>query len=187
MAVTLDNFKKGLAVLWATFPSIKPNSDSEFILRVWLKAFSRLTDEQFLNGIQKFVFEIKKLYPSDNWIAILLDICKPKLRENANDVTRLIMDTISNYNYYDPEGFRNSLNKLKKQSPIAYATGERLGWTDMVQTSNMEVLRGQIFRSAEMEIKRANETGIIQINASGSEVVLLSEIQELNKIEYKGE
>lgn len=173
--ISSNSFKKGIAVLLAAFPHLKPDDESkEYVLRFWKAAIDKncATDEQFLDAIGRFVLETPKLYPTDNWLAMLIDSLKPKIQETIGDVTELIIDVISSVSFvYPSEETENKLQWLKEKSPISYAVGNRLGWRSMAECSDLGVLRGQIRAIAEAEIERANKIG--QITLSAKEFVQL--------------
>lgn len=183
--VTDYNFKSGMSLIFSTFPHLKPTENADFVLKVWHKAFNSLTDEQFVSAVSDFAINTKKLYPSDNWVAMVLDRFKPKVTETVGDIVELIMNVIGSVSFlYPNEQTQIALNNLKAKSPIAYAVGTRLGWREMATSENMDVLRGQIRAIAEQEVTRANETGSIAPSAKdvvedGGELIPL--IQRISK------
>ena len=173
--ISSNSFKKGIAVLLATFPHLKPDEESqEYVLRFWKAAIDKncATDEQFLDAVSSFVLNTPKLYPTDNWLAMLIDSLKPKVQETIGDITELIIDVISSVSFiYPSEETENKLQWLKEKSPISFAVGNRIGWRSMAECTNIDVLRGQIRSIAEAEIDRANKIG--QITLSAKEFVQL--------------
>lgn len=167
--ISSNSFKKGIAVLLATFPHLKPDEESqEYVLRFWKAAIDKNcdSDDQFQDAIGRFVLETPKLYPTDNWLAMLIDKLKPKIQETIGDITELIIDVISSVSFiYPNEATENKLQWLKEKSPISYAVGNRLGWRSMSECSDLGVLRGQIRAIAEAEIERANRIGQITLSA----------------------
>lgn len=193
--ISSNSFKKGIAVLLTAFPHLKPDDESkEYVLRFWKAAIDKncATDEQFLDAISSFVLNTPKLYPTDNWLAMLIDRLKPKIRETVGDVTELILDVISSVSFiYPNEATDRKLMWLKEKSPITYAIGSRIGWREMAECTNLDVLRGQIRAIAEAEIDRTNETGQIAFSAKNvvekREMIALKDIIPQLDIRRKNE
>lgn len=167
--ITNNAFKEGVALLNTTF-RIMPDDDNDrkIALRLWRSTFDERfdTDGDFLSTVKQFILGTPKLYPGDNWLAILLERAKPKVKETVGDVVELILDVLGSVSFlYPDEDTKAKLNWLKSKSPVAYAIGTRLGWSEMARSSNTDVLRGQIRAIADEEIKRINATGAVAMSA----------------------
>lgn len=168
--ITDNAYKEGIAILSTTFRIIpESDGDRKIVLRMWRSVFDERfeDDREFLLAVKRFVLNTPKLYPGDNWLAMFLELAKPKVKETVGDVINLIFDVINTVSFlYPNEATKNKLAWLESHSPIAYAIGNRIGWAEMAKSTNLDVLRGQIRAIADEEIRRANESGIIPKTAS---------------------
>ena len=169
MHLTDKAFKQGVATLLTVFPHLTPDAENrEFVMKFWKRAFEQVaqSEQQFIDAVNSFVLNTTKLYPSDNWLAMLLNNMKPKIKETAGDVVELIFDVLRSVSFSYPNiKTVEKMEWLKSKSPIAYAVGNRLGWKQMAVSENYDVLRGQIRTLAEAEIARANQNGYIASTA----------------------
>lgn len=191
--ITNNAFKEGVALLNTTF-RIMPDDDDDrkIALRLWRSTFDERfdTDGDFLSTVKQFILGTPKLYPGDNWLAILLEKAKPKVKETVGDVVELILDVLGSVSFlYPDDDTKAKLNWLKSKSPVAYAIGTRLGWSEMARSSNTDVLRGQIRAIADEEIKRINATGAVAMSAkdvvSNGGVIPLKQILRNSALESK--
>lgn len=151
-----DAFRKGLAVLYSTHPQLEPRKEKEFVLKAWCAMFKDLTEKQFLDAVAKFVMEVPKLYPGDNWIAMVRQIAKPTLPETEGDCVELAFDAVREFGYMNED---KAIQWLEAKSPLIAACVRRIGYREICMSEEPDVLRGQLRAIFKAEKERSKQFG----------------------------
>lgn len=137
-----EAFKKGMGALILAFPSKVFNNDF-----MW-DYLQDLTDEEFLNGVQKFISSGKDLYPGSNIIAIIRENAKVKKHLLAGEAWGLVRAAIGSLGSY---GYPKFDDPLIDRAVLA------VGWKDMCLSENPSVERAHFLKIYESLCERDSE------------------------------
>jgi hypothetical protein len=125
--------------------------------------FKDLEDKDFLNAISRFLLEKPKLYPGDNFIALIRQVARPTLTETEGDVIELAFQAARDFGYMRE---KDALDWLKKKSPLVAAAVRRFGYLDICKSENSDVIRGQLRAIFKAEKERSRQAGGIVESAA---------------------
>lgn len=160
--LTNDGFKKALAIILSVHPQLDPKESKEFVYKAWYRMFQDISDKALLDAASRFVMEYPKLFPGDNFVAIIRQIVKPMLSETEGDCIELTLESVSKFGYMrEPE----AMSWLQNRSPLIAACVRRIGYQEICRSENSDVLRGQIRAIFKSERERAIQAGGIIASA----------------------
>lgn len=160
-----NEFKQGLAVLFSVHPQLEPkhSHSKDLVYRAWFKMFADLEGNQFLNAVTKFVLETPKLYPGDNFVAMIRQAAVPVLQETEGDVIELAFQAVRDFGYMRE---RDAMQWLKTKSPLVAAAVQRIGFLALCKCEEPDVIRGQLRAIFKGEKDRARQSGGIVESAT---------------------
>lgn len=152
-----NTFRKGLAVLFATHPQLKPTGEhKDFVYKTWAAMFKDMPDQEFLDTITRFVMETPKLYPGDNWVAMVRQLASPTLPETEGDCIELAFEAVSRFGYMRES---EATDWLQTKSPLIAACVQRIGFQMICKSEEPDVIRGQLRAIFKTEKERSKQFG----------------------------
>jgi hypothetical protein len=151
-----DGFKKALAILFSAFRHLEPAENKDFIYKAWFRMLQDIPDCALLDAVTRFVTENKKLYPGDNFIAMLRELAIPTLQETEGDAIELAFEAVRKFGYMQEH---EALQWLDSKSPLISAVVRRIGYRDICMSEEPDVVRGQIRAVFKSEKERAVRVG----------------------------
>lgn len=165
MTISKEAFQKAQFTIFNFFPTARKDfenltaQEQQVNLQFRYKLLNdNLSDEQLLNAVTKMCATTAKLFPGDNWCAMLIDIARPRAEHTWTDAYRVLMDNLVN-RYTTVEEAKIIMDKIKSECPLAYVVGKKLGFTTIAMSENPDVLRAHIKAACETELERAREIG----------------------------
>lgn len=153
---TNDGFKKALALVFSVHKQLEPGEGKEFIYKAWQRMLSDIADGALLDAAARLVTEVPKLYPGDNFIAILRQFAAPTLPETEGDAVELAFEAVRLFGYIRED---DAMAWLKAKSQLIAASVRRLGYQEMCKSEEPDVIRGQLRAIFKSEKDRAKQAG----------------------------
>lgn len=154
--LTSDGFKKALALVFSVHRQLEPAENKDFIYRAWHRMLCDIPDSMLFDAAARFVTETPKLYPGDNFIAILRQLATPTLPETEGDAVELAFEAVRLFGYIRED---DAMAWLKSKSPLIAASVRRLGYQEMCKSEESDVIRGQLRAIFKSEKDRAKQAG----------------------------
>ena len=154
--LTQSEFKQGLLVVFASHPQLEPKKSADLIYKMWFSMFKDLDSQCFLNAVARFVVEVPKLYPGDNFIAIIRQMAVPTLQETEGDAIELAFEAARNFGYMRED---EAISWLKEKSPLIAAVVNRFGFREICTSTEPDVIRGQLRAIFKGEKERSKQVG----------------------------
>ena len=129
--MNMKTFKRGIAALMQAFPNRTFDNDIMFDF------LQDLTDEEFLQGIQKVISSTRELYPGTNIIALIRENAKTQRRITAGEAWAIVRNKISAIGSYGHPEFEN---------PLITKAVEAIGWRDMCLSENIMIERAHFLK-----------------------------------------
>ncbi len=161
--LTQQGFSKMLAVVLSVHPQLKPKDDVKFVLDMWYRMFQDIPDKSLLDAASRFVMEHPKLYPGDNFVAMIRQMAKPQMIETKGDCIELAFAMVEKYGYMRDA---DAMKELKDRSPLVAAAVQRIAFLELCRPENSEVIRGQLRAIFDDEKARAVQLGGIVESAT---------------------
>lgn len=154
--LTNDGFKKALALVFSVHKQLEPTENKDFVYRAWNRMLCDISDVALLDAAARFVTETPKIYPGDNFIAILRQFAAPILPETEGDAVELAFEAVRLFGYIRED---DAMTWLKAKSPLIAASVRRLGYQEMCKSEEPDVIRGQLRAIFKSEKERAKQAG----------------------------
>ena len=154
--LTQSEFKQGLSVVFASHPQLEPKKSADLIYKMWFSMFKDLDGQCFLNAVTRFVVETPKLYPGDNFIAIIRQIAVPTLQETEGDAIELAFEAARNFGRMREA---EAMAWLKEKSPLIASVVGRFGFREICTSTEPDVIRGQLRAIFKGEKERSRQVG----------------------------
>ena len=154
--LTNDGFKKALALVFSVHKQLEPVENKDFIYRAWHRMLCDISDPALLGAAARFITETPKLYPGDNFIAILRQLAQPILPETEGDCVELAFEAAQSFGYMRE---KDAMDWLKSRSPLVAAAVRRVGFLEICRSEEPDVIRGQLRAIFKSEKERAKQAG----------------------------
>lgn len=161
--LTNNGFKKALAIVFSVHPQLEPKENKEFIYKAWYRMLQDISDKSLLDAASRFVMEHPKLYPGDNFVAMIRQMAKPQMIETKGDCIELAFAMVQKYGYIREA---DAMKELKERSPLVAAAVQRIGFLELCRAENSEVIRGQLRAIFDDEKARSVQLGGIVESAT---------------------
>ena len=156
--LTNTGFKKALAIIFSIHQQLEPKENKDFIYKAWFRMLHDISDEDLLNAVTRFITENTKLYPGDNFIAIIRQIAKPAFIETEGDAVELAFEAASMFGRYKEA---EAMAWIRSKSKLVAAAVQRLGFLELCDSTQPDVIRGQLRAIFAAEKSRAKEIGAV--------------------------
>ena len=156
--LTNDGFKKAIAIVFSVHRHLEPVGNKEFIYKAWFRMLHDISDEDLLNAVTRFVTENTKLYPGDNFIAIIRQIARPAYIETEGDAVELAFEAASRFGRYKEA---EAMCWIRDKSKLIASAVQRIGFLEICDSTQPDVVRGQLRAVFSAEKSRAIETGVV--------------------------
>lgn len=154
--LTNTGFKKTLAIIFSVHPHLEPNSGQDFVYKAWFQMLRDFDDDSLIQAATRFVMEVPKLFPGDNFIAQIRQLARPTLQETEGDAVELAFAAASKFGGYREN---EAMAWLNERSPLIAAVVRRVGFRDICNSCEPDVIRGQLRSIFKSEKERAKQVG----------------------------
>lgn len=164
---SIDTTKRVFALLFFKFPSRRPQKEEEFafIFEMWARIFEQVSDESLLQAAGRFMAETTRIFPTDDPLAMILEMAQRKNSETAGDCIELASEAVRKFGYMrEPQ----AMAWVAEKSELCAAVLRRFGFLAFCNAENEEVARGQLRRIYDEEKARFKRTG--QVLGSATEL-----------------
>lgn len=157
---TVATVKKIFAMVFFKFPSRRPRTheEGEIALKAWCKIYNRLPDDALMQAAERFYAETTKLYPDDDPFAMINRIANPTFTETEGDAVELAFEAASKFGRYKEA---EAMDWIRGKSKLVAAAVQRLGFLELCNSAQPDVIRGQLRAIFAAEKSRAIEAGVV--------------------------
>ena len=157
---TVETVKRIFAMVFFKFPSRRPHTkeEGEIALKAWCKIYNRLPDDVLMQAAERFYSETTKLYPDDDPFAMINRIANPTFTETEGDAVELAFEAASKFGRYKEA---EAMAWIRGKSKLVAAAVQRLGFLELCDSVQPDVIRGQLRAIFTAEKSRAKETGVV--------------------------
>ena len=157
---TAEAVKKIFAMVFFKFPSRRPHTkeEGEIALKAWCKIYNRLPDDVLMQAAERFYSETTKLYPDDDPFAMINRIANPTFTETEGDAVELAFEAASKFGRYKEA---EAMAWIREKSKLVAAAVQRLGFLELCDSVQPDVIRGQLRAIFAAEKSRAIEAGVV--------------------------
>jgi hypothetical protein len=157
---TVDTVKKMFAMVFFKFPSRRPHTkeEGEIALKAWCKIYNRLPDDALIQAAERFYAETTKLYPDDDPFAMINRIANPTFTETEGDAVELAFEAASRFGRYKE---KEAMAWIREKSKLVAAAVQRIGFLELCDSIQPDVIRGQLRAIFASEKSRAIEAGVV--------------------------
>ncbi len=148
---TAETVKRIFAMVFFKFPGRRPRTheEGEIALKAWCKIYNRLPDDALIRAADRFYAETTKLYPDDDPFAMINRIANPTFTETEGDAVELAFEAASRFGW------------IRSKSKLVAAAVQRLGFLELCNSAQPDVIRGQLRAIFAAEKSRAIEAGAV--------------------------
>lgn len=157
---TVETVKRIFAMVFFKFPSRRPHTkeEGEIALKAWCKIYNRLPDDVLTQAAERFYAETTKLYPDDDPFALINRIAAPVFTETEGDAIELAFEAASKFGRYKE---KEAIAWIREKSKLVAAAVQRLGFLELCNSAQPDVIRGQLRAIFAAEKSRAIEVGAV--------------------------
>ena len=162
---SLETVQKVFAMVFFKFPSRRAanKEEGEIAFKVWADIYAPIPDADLMNAATRFYAETTKIYPDDDPFAIIRQIAAPALNETEGDAVELAFEAVSRFGRYQEA---KAIAWLKEKSPLIAASVVRVGFQELCNSEEPDVIRGQLRAIFKAEKARSKEIGGIVESAT---------------------
>jgi len=162
--MTADAFDKGMALLLASFPNLKPDTNT---LKAWRALLGDLDDQAFLRAVLMFCRCHKDLFPGTGLVATLLDYARPDDAPLAVEAWAEVIEQVHRIGYYGIPKFTHE--RIEQ-------TVRAIGWVTLCNSEEIAIERAHFLKCYEQLTKRETTHRLAGLSASG-----MKQLAELTK------
>lgn len=157
---TLDEVKQLFAMVFFKFPSRRPRTkeEGEIALKAWGKIYEPIPGKLLLQAAERFYAETTKLYPDDDPFAIIKRMANPIYAETEGDAVELAFEAASRFGRYKE---KEAMTWIREKSKLIAAAVQRIGFLELCDSAQPDVIRGQLRAIFAAEKSRAIEAGVV--------------------------
>jgi len=162
---TAETVKRIFAMVFFKFPGRRPRTheEGEIALKAWCKIYSRLPDDALIQAADRFYAETTKLYPDDDPFAMINRIANPTFTETEGDAVELAFEAASKFGRYKE---KEAMTWIRDKSKLVAAAVQRIGFLEICDSVQPDVVRGQLRAIFSAEKSRAIDTGVVVDSAT---------------------
>lgn len=162
---TIETVKRIFAMVFFKFPSRRPRNheEGEIALKAWCKIYNRIPDDVLTRAAERFYAETTKLYPDDDPFAMINRIANPIFTETEGDAVELAFEAASRFGRYKEA---EAMAWIRGKSKLVAAAVQRLGFLELCNSVQPDVIRGQLRAIFAAEKSRSIEVGVVYDSAT---------------------
>ena len=157
---TAEEVKRIFAMVFFKFPGRRPRTkeEGEIAMKSWCKIYEHIPGRLLLQAAERFYAETTKLYPDDDPFAIIKRMADPIYAETEGDAVELAFEAASKFGRYKEA---EAMAWIREKSKLVAASVQRLGFLELCNSSQPDVIRGQLRAIFAAEKSRAIEAGVV--------------------------
>jgi hypothetical protein len=162
---TSDEVKQLFAMVFFKFPSRRPRTkeEGEIAMKAWCKIYEPIPGRLLLQAAERFYAETTKLYPDDDPFAMINRIANPTFTETEGDAVELAFEAASRFGRYKE---KEAMAWIRDKSKLVAAAVQRIGFLEICDSAQPDVIRGQLRAIFAAEKSRAIDTGVVVDSAT---------------------